>query len=326
MCSFSRGCFLAQQWAFRTPRTLRVFSISKSFQQPRAFSSGIVFQALKKARPLPALRRASPTNKPAFSPNKSPALTPPPSIYQPFASTLAQKSHPTILYEAPSHTLFIVSSYAGAIFCFGYATFTFWSNYLHAPAGLSTWVPIAFSGICFLMAALGTWVLLGPSRLVRTITALPQTSTAATAAGTSLTRAVPPKLMIEVELRKMFPLPFFPARKIYARPDELVLRMPLAPVDNKGLTPAEMRVARQQEEEETARLLAYERGHVMSAPFRHANRAFFNLFRAVGRTWTREGFLKLGVKGRIYKLDITGGWALDGGRAVDRLATIKPNL
>jgi hypothetical protein len=41
---------------------------------------------------------------------------------------------------------------------------------------------------------------------------------------------------------------------------------------------------------------------------------------------TREGFLKLRVKGRIYKLDISSGWALDKGKAIDRLATLKPKV
>ena len=328
MCAFSNGCSFVHHWTFRTPRTLRTFSVPTSFQGPpgpRNISSSLVLKTLKKSRPPQALRQASAKIKATNTPTKPPKFTPYPSKYQPFASTLAQKLHPTILYEAPSHTLFIVSSYGGAIFCFSYATFTFWSNYLHPPAGLSTWIPVAFSGICVLMAAFGTWLLLSPSRLVKTITAIPKTtSTAATTTGTNLARATQPALIVEVELRKMFPLPFFPARKIYVTPDELVLRAPLATPIDKTLTPAEIRLAGQREVEERARALAYEREHLMTSPLRHANRAFFDLFKAVGRTWTREGFLKLEVKGRTYKLDTTSGWALDGGKALDRLATLKP--
>ncbi len=36
--------------------------------------------------------------------------------------------------------------------------------------------------------------------------------------------------------------------------------------------------------------------------------------------------MKVEVKGSSYKLDVTGGWALDGGRALDRLARIKPKF
>jgi len=85
-----------------------------------------------------------------------------------------------------------------------------------------------------------------------------------------------------------------------------------------------MSLSGKREEERRARVLAYDREHIMTAPFRHASRAFYELFKAVGRTWTREGFVKLGVKGRKYKFDVTSGWALDGGRALDRLATLTP--
>ena len=64
----------------------------------------------------------------------------------------------------------------------------------------------------------------------------------------------------------------------------------------------------------------------MSSPFRHMSRAFFQLFKAIGRTWSRDGFLKVEVKGSNYKLDVSGGWALDGGKGLDRLARLKPRL
>ena len=64
----------------------------------------------------------------------------------------------------------------------------------------------------------------------------------------------------------------------------------------------------------------------MTAPFRHMSRGFFQLFKAIGRTWHREGFMKVEVKGMKYKLDVTGGWALDRGRALDRLARVRPGL
>jgi hypothetical protein len=56
------------------------------------------------------------------------------------------------------------------------------------------------------------------------------------------------------------------------------------------------------------------------------SRAIFKIFTGIRRAWSREGFMKVDVKGKMYKLDITGGWALDGGKALDRLATIKPRL
>jgi len=212
----------------------------------------------------------------------------------------------------------MVSSYSAALFCFSYAGINFWSSYLHPPDGITWWVPISFGCISFAMAAFGGWLLLGPARLIKTITAIPNS-----VMGNS--SIVPTELKLEIELRKMFPLPFFPARKLYAKPDEIELPSRLSPVDRR-LSVEQMKSVRLQEEMEKKKQLEYEQSHIMSSPIRLLSRAlsrlFFDLFQALGRTWTREGFMKLRLKGQTYKLD-GGGWVLDRGKALDRLVTIK---
>jgi hypothetical protein len=326
MSAFSRGCLLRYQCAF-TPRTIQLCFPSKSFQRPQFFSTSPLFLAAKKARPSQAIRQALPNTKPSFTPTKSTVPNPPAAIVRPsYATSLAQKAHSTLLYHAPSQTIFMVSSYSASAFCFSYAAFSFWANSLNAPADLAAWVPIAFSGICFSMACLGGYLLLSPARLIRTITAIPKQAKAiSTAVGNPAGNAAP-QLEIEVELRKMFPLPFFPARKITARPDEIVLPIPFSSTQPKPSTAAELRALRMQEEREKKELWEYDRSHILTSPFRHANRALFNLFKAMGRAWSREGFLKLEVKGSRYKLDVTGGWALEGGKALDRLTTLRSKL
>lgn len=323
MSAFSRGCLLRHQNAL-TPRTIHLFFPSKSFQGPRFFTTSPLLQATKKARPPPTIKKALSNSRASLTPPKStPQTTQAAPTYQSYATTLAQKLHPTLLYTAPSHTLFMWACYTGSGFCFSYAIVTFWSNSISPPDGLATWVPIALAGVSFFMAAFGTWLALGPARLIRTITAIPKS---ANALSTAVGKAAAPELEIEVELRKMFPLPFFPARKIYVKPEEIILPLPLAPPPPKTLTPTELREIRIAEEAERQKLLEYERSHIMTSPFRHMNRAFFELFKAIGRTWHREGFMKVEVKGSSYKLDITGGWALDGGRALDRLCRVKPRF
>jgi len=162
------------------------------------------------------------------------------------------------------------------------------------------------------MAVFGGWLLLGPARIVKTITAFPTKSPSP---------SQPAALKIEVELRKMLPLPIMPARVITTTPSELTLNYPLyTPVSiTQRLTTAQRIQKRRLEEEERK----VEQSKILSAPFRHASRAFYKLFKAIARTWSREGFLKLGIKGQIYKLDITGGWALDEGKALDRLVKVQ---
>jgi hypothetical protein len=214
----------------------------------------------------------------------------------------------------------MVACYTGSTFCFSYAVINFWSNNINTPEGLATWVAPALAGVSFFMAAFGTWLVLGPARLIKTITAIPKHANAlSTAAGKSAT----PELQIEVELRKMFPLPFFPARKLYVSPSDIILPVPLSPPPPKPLSPADLHALRMEEKAEQQKLLEYEQSHIMSKPFREMSRGFFRLFKAIGRTWHREGFLRINVKGGKYKLDVSGGWALDGGRALDRLCRVK---
>jgi hypothetical protein len=327
MSAFSRGCFLRPQFAMNG-RNLYGVLLPKSFQQPQFFSSASILRAIKKAGPPKPLKKVLPKSKPSFTPTKAPTPATP-AVYQSFASSLAQKSHPTLLYQAPSHALFMLSSYGAAVFCLSYGVIVFWSHSLHAPADLAFWVPYAYGGICFFMAAFGGWCLLGPASLVRSITALPRAAAKSGAvaqrgAFASASATATPELQLEVELRKMFPMPFFPARKLYVAPGELRINYPLAPVE-KRVSAAEVSARRLQEEVERQRQLEYERSHLMTTPFRQMNRLAFEMFRAIRRTWTREGFLKIDIKGKTYKVDITGGWALDGGKALDRLVKVKLN-
>jgi hypothetical protein len=219
--------------------------------------------------------------------------------------------------------MFKVACYTGSAFCFSYAIVTFWSNNINTPEGLATWIPPALAGVSFLMATLGTYLVLGPARLIKTMTAIPKNANAISMA---VGKAAAPELQIEVELRKMFPLPFFPARKLYVKPEEIILPLPLAPPPSKTLSATELREVRVAEEAERKRLWEHEKSHLLTSPFRHMSRAFFQLFKMIGRSWHREGFMKVEVKGASYKLDITGGWALDGGRALDRLVRVKPRM
>ena len=168
--------------------------------------------------------------------------------------------------------------------------------------------------------------MLSPSRLIRTITAVPKISSKAAGGGKALPRIGQYNLELEIELRKMIPLPFLKPRKLYIKPEDIVIRSPLVRPPARKLTPVETYELMLHEKEEKRKALEYEQTHIMSAPFRHMSKLLFNLFKAIARAWTREGFAKLRANGQTYKLDVTGGWALDGGKALDRLVTLKPDI
>jgi hypothetical protein len=238
-----------------------------------------------------------------------------PPTYQSFADSLASKSHATLLYAAPSHTLYIISCYSAATFCFAYAAYNFNINYVHPPPNINPWIPIAFGGVCFFVASFGGFLMLGPARLIKTITAVP--------AAQSLTKGAGKHgpLAIEIELRKMFPLPFFPARKIIADPKDMTLsrRIYEPPADPRQYAAERLEIRRRLEREQEEE----RRKSIWWRPLRDANRAFYKLFMAMRLVWTRESFLQLEVRQQKYKLDIGGGWALDEGKALDRLVPVK---
>lgn len=329
MSSFSRGLFFRPQCTFKAPQNLYAFYQLRN-PQPRSFTTTTILRAVKKKkqRPQSVLKPISPSKPPTAQPSPLPkvanGLKRP--VYQTYAAKLAEKGTPTLIYVAPSHTAFLISSYSAAAFCFSYAGYNFWFSSLYAPPGLAAWVPIAFGVVCAGMAAMGTWLMLSPSRLVRTITAVPKAASRMALGGKAIQKGGNMELEMEIVLRKMLPIPFVKPRTLRVKPEDLVIRSPLVRPPARVMTPEEKHWARQQEEAEKKKALEYERSHIMSSPFRHMNKLIFTLFRAISRAWTREGFAKLKVNGQTYKLDVTGGWALDDGKALDRLVTLKPEI
>lgn len=164
-------------------------------------------------------------------------------------------------------------------------------------------------------------MILTPHGIIKTISAIPKVKQVQIGK-----KAFTGELQLEVELKKMLPVPFFPARKIYIPSSELQFAEPI-------VSPAQMRMGRaerahQKKLEEEARKKAweYDQKHLLTSPFRHISQGAFQAFTAMKRTFTRDGFMKVNVDGTKYKLDVSDGWALDGGRALDRLATKKPQL
>jgi hypothetical protein len=328
MSAFSRGLFFRPQCTFKAPRNVYLFYQVRSALQPRSFSTSAILRAAKRKLQQPQNSIKSNSNsKTQSSPLAKVATGLHKPSYQTYASKLAEKGQPTLIYVAPSHTSFLVASYTAAAFCFAYSTYNMWTLYIYPPPGLAAWVPTAFGVVCIGMSAMGTWLMLSPSRIIRTITAIPiSAARTATVAKSPVPNKVPTEIELEIVLRKMLPIPFVKPRTFRVKPEALVIRSPLVAPPARNVSPAERMAMVQREEAERKKALEYEQTHIMSAPFRHMSRAFFSLFKATARTWTREGFAKLKANGQTYKLDVTGGWALDGGKAIDRLVTLKPEI
>lgn len=133
MSAFSRGALFRHQCPFFHPpknsQLIRSFTASpllnaakkNSGLAKKAFKSGNkVVRSSKSASEQSvqvSLRTTPIVSRPSISGTSSTA----PSTYNSYQELLAKKSHPTLLYQAPSHTLFLISSYSASFFCFGYA-------------------------------------------------------------------------------------------------------------------------------------------------------------------------------------------------------------
>ncbi|RKF60875.1 hypothetical protein OnM2_046063 [Erysiphe neolycopersici] len=240
-----------------------------------------------------------------------------PTSYQTYAMTLAQKSHPTLLYTAPSASAYYISSYATASLCFGYGVLSYWNNYLYAPPDIAIWIPYAFTGVSLITILFGIRFLRNPLRMIRNMTAIPKIE------------HDKPRLKIEIELKKMFPLPFFAPKVISVAPNEIHIPSFLVRPMTPRISQSEHRRLRAEEILRRQQDLEYERSHVMSAGIRHLWRAVSKvctgIFRATQRAFTRDKFVEMRIRGKIYKLDLDGGWVLDNGKAIDRLVTLEPS-
>ncbi|OBT53013.1 hypothetical protein VE04_07347, partial [Pseudogymnoascus sp. 24MN13] len=113
------------------------------------------------------------------------------------------------------------------------------------------------------MAGMGGWLLFAPTSLIRSITAYPVKSLVANGQ---------PTLRVDIELRKVLPIPFLAPRVISASPADLQLNHSIYVLPARPATASErFEVARLEAEAREAE----RKKSIMLAPFRHASQAFF---------------------------------------------------
>ena len=73
------------------------------------------------------------------------------------------------------------------------------------------------------------------------------------------------------------------------------------------------------------RFRAYTRTNLLTLPFRQGSYWIWRAFTYVRETWTQQRFLHLHIKGhsRTWKLFADPAWALDDGKAIDKLVKVK---
>ncbi|KAG9238160.1 hypothetical protein BJ875DRAFT_76049 [Amylocarpus encephaloides] len=327
MSAFSRGCLSKSRLLSRPAQSSSTLQFrTHQPRQPRHFTSTQFLHALKRKPVAKNIPKTNPTPTPPK--DKGPPSTPksldysPKNDYTNYAQTLAKLPHATPLYTAPSHTLYRGTCYTSGIFFMLYAGYAM-SVYLTPNDGLPVWVPYLFGGAGMVFGGIGTKALLGASRIIKSITAVPKRILVANkSVGEEKLNKIG-RVGLEVELRKTIPNPFFPPRRFYIAPSEFKIPNPLSP----PLNPEQRRELREFEaeirEERRKQKEKYDQANVLSRGSTKMSMTMFTLFHNTKRAWTRYGFVGVKVAGETCQLDVTGGWALEDGKALDRLVVVE---
>lgn len=268
-----------------------------------------------------------------------------------FAEQLGRRSISTPLYEAPSHFWFRATTLTAGVLTIAYTLTNYWTVFVNPPKDLLWWVPHAFAVICAVMIAGGVYFVTGGFGIIRTIKAIPAARIEAISgksAASMAARAVQdagggpaPPVFLELEIGRV--LPILPVRKRYILPQNLVVPFRFASYGLNGdtvlvgadgaaatggapLTGYEKVKAHEAEQKRAAENREYEMNHLMTAPFRHASMGAQTVWYQIQRAFSRDGFVKVYVNNDGQKLDVTGGWALENGRALDRLVSLKSDI
>ncbi|KAK8124660.1 uncharacterized protein PG998_000419 [Apiospora kogelbergensis] len=308
--------------AFFTPSTTPLFSTPSAVRSPlsRRFVS-TTRQLLNLAKdnvttaPRAAAKAPAPRGGAASLPTSS------------YALRLAQNKHGATLFEAAPQRIFLASSYAAGFVCVGGAVVNLYYNVYNPPPGLGAWIPYAFSAVAVMLAFLGMNFALMPAHVVRLIKVLPS---AAAAAGTRPNllsgggnSSVAHKVQLEVLVRRLTPIPGIPLKRLVVEPNDIIMKTRLFHPKKAEPTEIEkMRMGREWEKRKKEQM-QYNRDHLMTAPFRDGAWAMGQFFSAIRRGLTGEGFAPIAIKGGKYKLDIVKGYALEDGRALDRIVRIE---
>lgn len=250
-----------------------------------------------------------------------------------YAQMLARKPAPTTLYEAARQRAFLFSSYAAGVTLFGGATINSIVNVFNLPEGVPEWVAFPFGFVSVMMAVVGARFAMTPAGVVQTIRVLPAVSSASAGpskttpkplpSATSATSPVSPsRAQLEVMVRRTTPVPGLPLQRILCEPHEIIMKARMYNRPPPTLTPMEQAFADRKTAAQKQAEIEYEKTHIMTAPFRHGWWALKTFFVSIRQGLTGEGFAPIEVKGVKYKLDITDGYALDEGRALDRIVQI----
>ncbi|KAK8089362.1 hypothetical protein PG997_004323 [Apiospora hydei] len=249
-----------------------------------------------------------------------------------YALRLAQNKHGATLFEAAPQRIFLASSYAAGLVCIGGAVVNLYYNVYNPPPGARRLDPVRLQ--CRRRhAGLPGHELCADARPRRP----PDQGASLGGREARHCRRRPPRSgwwccwkqrrLPQGPARGLGAAvdsdPRVPLKRIVVEPNEIIMKTRLFHPKKAEPTEIEkMRMGREWEKRKKEQQ-QYNRDHLMTAPFRDGAWAIGQFFNAIRRGLTGEGFAPIEIKGGKYKLDIVKGYALEDGRALDRIVRIE---
>ncbi|KAL8943140.1 MAG: hypothetical protein Q9216_001270 [Gyalolechia sp. 2 TL-2023] len=255
-------------------------------------------------------RCASKKPKGSYQPpriSQKPRKAPPSSTYKPFAQTIAERPEPTLLYQGGSNKIYMTGCYSVGLLILGWSVYSAGQIYSHPPPIFNRFLKIMFYGVCVLSVFMGSTFLVRPYRIIHTIQALPASINGART------------LHLQIESARF--LPGIRPRTVSVPATDISLSEQLQ-AEKHGGVPLPILEYRTKE---AARLRKLREGNLMTLPIRQLWFQLWRGYQALKRIYTSNPFIYLRAKRYqgSWKLGKGQGWALDEGRALDRILKAK---
>ncbi|KAL2037354.1 hypothetical protein N7G274_009839 [Stereocaulon virgatum] len=250
----------------------------------------------------PTKAPAKPIQPTSYAPRKSAA-------YQSLNDELATRSSPTLLYRSSSYAHYITACWTAGALIIGIAVYNYRSQYyIVSPEDLPAFVPVFITVGSLMIACVGFWMLLKPQNMVQRISSLPTPSSAKSNI-----------LLLRIERTPL--IPYGKPRVTTVPHTDVTVSSRLFDNDSERRLQAALADLKHRQEQ----LAAFAKTHLMTLPFRQAGYWIWRGCVGLKRAYTSEGFLYLHLKGnnRVWKMDRDPAWALDDGKALDRLVKVK---
>ncbi|KAL8999470.1 MAG: hypothetical protein Q9169_001675 [Polycauliona sp. 2 TL-2023] len=223
---------------------------------------------------------------------------------------MAERAEPFLLYQSASHTIYMAGCYSIGLLIFGWIAHTTSLIHSWSPTKFAPYLKTGYYITSAMAGGMAMFFIIKPFRIIQTIQAVPVTL-----------KHNQRSLVFRIESSRMFP--GIKPKTVSIPVNDIRISRPLFQERSSvGSSSADL---------EARRIEAWRKlrqGNYFLLPFRQLGFHLSKGFRGMTEAFTKNPFIYLRVKGFTgsWKLDKESGWALEDGRALDRILKSRVTL